>query len=115
MWDRDIDLSAVALRPTRWARLRLQPGLDSPKQPEAHLAVIARERDHETHPPVAGSVGVARERADPLQGAGLVHTAVMAAEQAGMGLEQLEHFGEAAGGEAVVAAGGRALLGVGGG
>jgi hypothetical protein len=38
---------------TRWARLRLEPGLDSPKQPEAHLAVIARERDHETHPPVA--------------------------------------------------------------
>ena len=31
----------------------LQPGLDSPEQPEAHLAVIARERDHETHPPVA--------------------------------------------------------------
>src|SRR5262245_26674173 len=38
---------------TRWARLQLQPGLDSPKQPEAHLAVIARERDYETHPPVA--------------------------------------------------------------
>ena len=28
--------------------LRLQPGLDSPEQPEAHLAVIVRERDHET-------------------------------------------------------------------
>src|SRR5919198_5540753 len=95
---------------TGGARLRLQPGLDSSKQPEAHLAVIARERDHETHPPVAGSVGVARERADPLQGTGLVHTAVRAAEQAGMGLEQLEHFGEAAGGEAVVAADARALL-----
>jgi hypothetical protein len=32
---------------------RLQLGLDGPKQPEAHLAVIARERDHETHPPMA--------------------------------------------------------------
>jgi hypothetical protein len=39
--------------PTQRASLRLQPGLDSPEQPEAHLAVIARERDHETHPPVA--------------------------------------------------------------
>ena len=36
-----------------WPRCRLQPGLESPEQPEAHLAVIARERDHETHPPVA--------------------------------------------------------------
>src|SRR5206468_17848 len=32
---------------------RLQPRLDSPEQPEAHLVVIARERNHETHPPVA--------------------------------------------------------------
>ena len=32
---------------------RLQLGLCGPKQPEAHLAVIARERDHETHPPMA--------------------------------------------------------------
>ena len=37
----------------RWAELRLQPGLDSPEQPEAHLAVIARERDHETDLPMA--------------------------------------------------------------
>jgi hypothetical protein len=29
---------------TRWARLRLKPGLDSPEQPEAHLVVIAREQ-----------------------------------------------------------------------
>jgi hypothetical protein len=29
---------------TRWARLRLKPGLDSPEQPEAHVVVIARER-----------------------------------------------------------------------
>jgi hypothetical protein len=33
--------------------LRLQLGLDRPEQPEAHLVVIARERDHETTPPVA--------------------------------------------------------------
>ena len=35
------------------ARLRLQPRLDSPQQPEAHLSVIARERDHETDLPMA--------------------------------------------------------------
>ena len=40
-------------RRDRPIRRNLQPGLDSPEQPEAHLAVIARERDHETHPPVA--------------------------------------------------------------
>src|SRR6476469_8257674 len=88
----------------RSPRLRLQPGLDSPEQPEAHLAVIARERNHETHPPVARGVGIARERADPLHGAGLVHAAVAAAEQVGVGRKELEHFGKAAGGEAVVAA-----------
>jgi hypothetical protein len=38
---------------TQRASLRLEPGLDNPEQPEAHLAVIARERDQETHPPVA--------------------------------------------------------------
>ena len=35
------------------AKPRLQPGLDGPEQSEAHLVVIARERDHETHLPVA--------------------------------------------------------------
>ena len=82
---------------------------DRPEQPETHLAVIARERDHETDPPMA-CIGIAGERADPLHGAGLVRTAVMAVEQVGVGREELEHFGEAAGGEAVVAADARALL-----
>src|SRR5262245_41670720 len=94
----------------RWAKLRLQPRLDGAEQPEAHLAVIARERDHETHPAAARGVGIARERADPRQRAGLVHAAVMAAEQAGMGREELEHFGEAAGGKAVVATDAGAFL-----
>jgi len=38
---------------TRRTRLELKPGLNSPEQPEAHLVVIARERDHKTHLPVA--------------------------------------------------------------
>ena len=59
---------------------------------------------------MAEGVGIAGERADPLHGAGLVHAAVMAVEQAGVGREELEHLGEAAGGEAVVAADARALL-----
>src|SRR4029077_18217125 len=42
--------------------------------------------------------------------AGLVQAAVTAAEQVGVGLEQRQHFGEAAGGEVVVAADARALL-----
>src|SRR5271168_99703 len=39
----------------------------------------------------------------------------MAVEQVGVGREELEHFGEAAGGEAVVAADARALLEIDGG
>src|SRR5262249_4378878 len=38
------------------------------------------------------------------------HPAVMAEEQVGVGLEELEHFGKAVGGEVVVAADARALL-----
>src|SRR5829696_675212 len=49
----------------------LQPGLDSPEQLEADLAIIACERDHETHPPVPWGVGITGERIDPLQSAGL--------------------------------------------
>ena len=94
---------------TRTAELRLQPGLDRLEQPEAHL-VIARERDHETDPPMGGGVGIAGERADPVHGAALVQAAVMAMEQVGVGREELEHLGEAAGGEAVVAADARAFL-----
>jgi Benzoate membrane transport protein len=92
------------------AKRRLQPGLDSAEQPEPHLVVIARERDHETRPAMAGGVGIARERADPVHGASLVHAAVVAVEQAGVGRKEPQHFGEAAGGEAVVAADARALL-----
>src|SRR5579872_1176572 len=88
----------------------LQLGLDRPKQPEARLPVIARERDHETDLPMARSVGIAGERADPLHRAGLVQTAVMAVQQAGIGREEIEHFGEAARGEMVVATDPRALL-----
>src|ERR1700731_1266429 len=92
------------------AKRRLQLGLDSAEQPEPHLVVIARERDHETHPAMAGGLGIARERANPVHGAGLVHAAVVAVEQAGVGRKEPQHFGEAAGGEAVVAADARALL-----
>ena len=56
------------------------------------------------------SVGIARQRADAGKGAGLVQAAVMAVQQIGVGREQLEHLGEAAGGEVVAAADARALL-----
>ena len=59
---------------------------------------------------MARCVGIAGERANALHGAGLVQAAVVAAEQVGMGREELEHFGEAAGGKAIVAADARALL-----
>jgi hypothetical protein len=36
--------------------LHLQPGLDSREPPEAHLIVIARERDHETNLPNASDI-----------------------------------------------------------
>ena len=44
-----------------------------------------------------------RSGADPVHSAGLVDTAVMSTEQVGMGREELEHFGKAAHGKAVVA------------
>jgi hypothetical protein len=31
----------------------IEPGLDSPEQPEAHLIVTTRDRDHETNLPNA--------------------------------------------------------------
>jgi len=34
-------------------KLLLQPRLDRAQQPEAHLAVVALERDHEADPPMA--------------------------------------------------------------
>jgi hypothetical protein len=90
--------------------LRLQRGLDGPEQLEANRAVVAPQRDHEAHLPVPGGAGVARQRADAVEGAGLVRTAIVAAEQVGVCREKVEHLGEAAGHEAVAAADARALL-----
>ena len=90
--------------------LRLQRGLDGPEQLEAHRAVVAPQRDHEARLPVPGGAGVARQRADAVEGAGLVRAAIMAAKQVGVGREQVEHLGETAGREAVAAADARALL-----
>ena len=59
---------------------------------------------------MGGGVGVAGERADSVHGAALVHAAVMAMEQVGVGREELEHLGETAGREPVVAADAGALL-----
>src|SRR5262245_62324113 len=58
---------------------------------------------------MSGRIGVARQSADAGKGAGLEEGAVAAAEQAGMGLEQVQQLGEAAGREAIVAADARAL------
>ena len=93
-----------------WRDAALQPGLDGLEDPVARLFVVAGERDHETHLPVARGIGIASERTDPLDTAGFVPPAVVAVEQVGVGREEFEHFGEAAGGEAVVAADAGALL-----
>src|SRR5829696_1551124 len=92
------------------ATLRLQLGLDSFQNPEAHRSVVASERDHEAHSPMLGSVCITRQGADAGEGAGLEQGAVAAAEQGGMGLEEVEQLGKAAGGEAVAAADARAFL-----
>src|SRR5687767_8610481 len=89
---------------TRPDRLRPQPGLYCFDQPEAHPAVVASERDHEAHSPMLGSVRIARQGADAGNGAGLEERAVAAAEQRGMGLEEVQQLGKAAGREAVAAA-----------
>jgi hypothetical protein len=54
--------------------------------------------------------GVARQRADAGERAGLVRAAVVAVEQVGVGREKMEQPGEAAGREVVAAADARALL-----
>ena len=59
---------------------------------------------------MARGIGIARERADPVHSASLVHATIVAVEQVGVGRKELEHFGEAAGGEAVISADARALL-----
>ena len=70
---------------------------------KAHRAVVAPERDDETHLSVRGAAGIARQRADAFEGAGLVRAA-LALEQVWRGREQVEHLGKAAGREAVAAA-----------
>src|SRR5688572_15041208 len=57
-----------------------------------------------------GSVGIARQGADAGKGAGLEVRAVAAAEQGGMGLEEVQQLGKAAGRDAVAAADARAFL-----
>ncbi len=52
------------------------------------------------HSAMARGIGIARERPDPIHGASLVHAAVVAMEEVGVWRKKLEHFGEAAGGEA---------------
>src|SRR3954468_11603226 len=94
----------------RRARLRVQLGPDGFEEPTAHRAVIAWERDHEAHTPMPRSVGIARQGPDAGKGAGLEVGAVAAAEQGGMGLEQVQQLGKAVGREVVAAADARALL-----
>src|SRR5829696_640604 len=92
------------------ATLRLQLGLDSFQNPEAHRSVVASERDHEAHSPMLGSVCITRQGADAGEGAGLEQGAVAAAEQGGMGLEEAEQLGKATSREAVAAADAGAFL-----
>src|SRR5919197_5419466 len=92
------------------ARLRLKLGLDGLEQPEAHRTVVALERDHEAHAPMPGGVGIARQGADAGKGARFEASATAAAEQGGMGLEEVQQLGKAAGREAVAATDARAFL-----
>src|SRR5215207_11183848 len=57
-----------------------------------------------------GSIGIARQGADAGEGTGLEEGAVAVAEQRGMGLEEVQQPGKAAGREAVAAADARAFL-----
>src|SRR5512147_1979434 len=59
---------------------------------------------------MVGGVGIARQGADAGNGAGLEERAVAAAEQAAIGLEEVQQLGKAAGREAVAAADARAFL-----
>ena len=59
---------------------------------------------------MAGGAGVARQRADAVEGAGFVGAAIMAAEQVGVGRKKVEHLGKAAGLEAVAAADARTFF-----
>src|SRR3954469_24665105 len=57
-----------------------------------------------------GSVCITRQGADAGKGAGLETGALAPAEQAGMGLEEVQQLGKATGREAVAAADARAFL-----
>src|SRR5262249_61172500 len=92
------------------ARLWLQPGLYGFEQAEAHRAVVASERDYEANSPMLGGVGIARQGADAGKGAGLEEGAVAAAEQGGMGFEEMQQLGKAARHETVAAADPRTFL-----
>src|SRR5262252_7791918 len=92
------------------ARRRLQRGLDGLEQLEAHRAIVAPQRDHETHLPVRGGIGVTRQCADAIEGARLVQAAIMAAKQVRVRREKVEYLGETARREAVAAADARAFF-----
>src|SRR5262249_10084353 len=90
----------------RW----LQCGLDGLEQLEAHRAVIAPQRDHETHFPIRRGIGVTRQRADAVEGARLVRATIMAAKEIGVRREKVEYLGETARREAVAAADARTFF-----
>src|SRR3954463_13614781 len=56
--------------PSRYAKLKLR--LDRFEQLEAQRAVVAFERNDETHRPVLGAAEIARKRTDAFEGASLV-------------------------------------------
>src|SRR5262245_23791434 len=68
----------------RW----LQCGLDGLEQLEAHRAVVAPQRNHETHFPIRRGNGVTRQRADAVEGARLVRATIMAAKELACGAKR---------------------------
>src|SRR5262245_32978 len=92
------------------ARRRLQCGLDGLEQLEAHRAVVAPQRDHETHFPIRRGNGVTCQRADAVEGARLVRATIMAAKEIGVRREKVEYLGETARREAVTAADARTFF-----
>jgi len=55
-------------------------------------------------------IGVSRQRADAVEGAGLVQAAIMASKQFGVWREKFEHLGKTTGRETVATADARALF-----
>src|SRR5262249_195118 len=95
-----------SLRSARW----LQCGLDGLEQLKAHRAVVASQRDHETHLPICRGIGVTRQCTDAVEGARLVRTTIMGGKQIGVRSEKVEYLGETARREAVAAADSRAFF-----